>query len=202
MMVQPPLDTQAQKSGKVRQFQVDNGDAFRDYTPKIIRTSPRVQWGNSFWHETDFLVFLNVTINTVIGYVTVAAITYHYVKTTSFWRNHVKMTFWRYNDVIITSCVQWGPGTLSTHHTHCIWKIKALGSWWRHQMETFSALLALCAGNSPVPVNSPHKGQWRGALMFSLICAWIVNHRKAGDLRRHRAHYDVTVMLREVVVIL
>ena len=24
-------------------------------------------------------------------------------------------------------------------------------SWWRHQMETFSALLAICAGNSPVP---------------------------------------------------
>ena len=33
--------------------------------------------------------------------------------------------------------------------------------------------------------------------MFSLICAWIngwVNNREAGDLRRHRAHYDVTVM--------
>ena len=47
-------------------------------------------------------------------------------------------------------------------------------------------------------VNSPHKGQWRGALMFSLICAWIngwVNSRKAGDLRRHRAHYDVIVMI-------
>ena len=46
-------------------------------------------------------------------------------------------------------------------------------------------------------VNSPHKGQWRGALMFSLICAWInswVNNREAGDFRRHRAHYDVTVM--------
>ena len=46
-------------------------------------------------------------------------------------------------------------------------------------------------------VNSPHKGQWRGALMFSLICAWInawVNSREAGDLRCHRAHYDVTVM--------
>ena len=43
--------------------------------------------------------------------------------------------------------------------------------WWRHQIETFSALLALCAGNSPVTVNSPHKGQWRGTLMFSLICA-------------------------------
>ena len=47
------------------------------------------------------------------------------------------------------------------------------------------------------PVNSPHKGQWRGALMFSLICARIngwVNNREAGDLRRHRAHHDVTVM--------
>ena len=47
------------------------------------------------------------------------------------------------------------------------------------------------------PVNSPHKGQWRGALMFSLICVWIngwVNNREAGDLRRYRAHCDVTVM--------
>ena len=71
--------------------------------------------------------------------------------------------------------------------------------WWRHQMETFSALLAICAGNSPVPVNSPHKGQWRGALMFSLISAWIngwVNNREAGDLRCNRAHYHVIVMRR------
>ena len=47
------------------------------------------------------------------------------------------------------------------------------------------------------PMNSPHKGQWRGALMFSLICVWIngwVSNREAGDLRRHRAHYDVTVI--------
>ena len=70
-------------------------------------------------------------------------------------------------------------------------------AWWRHQMETFSALLALCAGNSSVTVNSSHKGQWRGALTFSLT--WVrmngwVNNREAGDLRRHRAHYDVTVM--------
>ena len=33
-------------------------------------------------------------------------------------------------------------------------------SWWRHQMETFSALLAICAGIHRSPVNSPHKGQW------------------------------------------
>ena len=47
------------------------------------------------------------------------------------------------------------------------------------------------------PVNSPHKGQWCGALMFSLICIWIngwVNNREAGDFRRYRAHYDVSVM--------
>ena len=70
-------------------------------------------------------------------------------------------------------------------------------TWWRHQMETFSALLAICAGNSPVPVTSPHKGQWRGALMFTLICARIngwVNNRETGDLRRFRAHYDVIAM--------
>ena len=71
----------------------------------------------------------------------------------------------------------------------------SLATWSRHQMETFSAWLAICAGNSPV--NSARKGQWRGALMFSLICVWIngwVNNREAGDLRRYRAHYDVTVM--------
>ena len=145
--------------------------------------------------------------------------------------------------------------------------------WWRHQMETFSTSLAICAGNSPAsgefpaqrpvtrsfgvffdlclnkrlskqswgwwfqtlsrplwrhrnalhdvfkgaaqfmctvyallrvavicyrsPVNSPHNGQWRGALMFTLICAringWVNNH-EVGNSRRHRAHYDVIVM--------
>ena len=38
--------------------------------------------------------------------------------------------------------------------------------WWCHQMETFTALLALCAGNLLSPVNSPHKGQWHRALVF------------------------------------
>ena len=49
------------------------------------------------------------------------------------------------------------------------------------------------------PVNSPNKGQWRGTLVFSFICAWIngwLNNRGAGDFRRHRAHYDVILMKR------
>ena len=54
------------------------------------------------------------------------------------------------------------------------------------------------------PVNSPHLGQWRGALMFSLVYAWIngwVNNRGAGDLRRHRVHYDVMVMLLQNIIV-
>ena len=64
---------------------------------------------------------------------------------------------------------------------------------WKH----FPRYWPFARGIHRSPVNSPHKGQWRGALMYSLICAWIadwVNNREAGDLRRHRAHYGVTVM--------
>ena len=65
---------------------------------------------------------------------------------------------------------------------------------WKH----FPRYWPFVRGIHRSPVNSPHKGQWRGALMFSLICARInglVNNREAGDLRRHRPHYDVIVML-------
>ena len=70
---------------------------------------------------------------------------------------------------------------------------ETLNIWWRHLLETFSALLALCAGTSAVTKNSPHKGQWRGAVMFSLICAWTNGWVNASDFRRHRGHYDVTL---------
>ena len=44
--------------------------------------------------------------------------------------------------------------------------------WWRHQMETFSALLALCAGNSPVSGEFPSQKSSNAELCyFSLICA-------------------------------
>ena len=65
---------------------------------------------------------------------------------------------------------------------------------WKH----FPRNWPLVRGIHRSPVNSPHKGQWRGALMFSLICVWIngwVNNHEAADFRRYRAHYDVIVML-------
>ena len=70
---------------------------------------------------------------------------------------------------------------------------------WKH----FPRYRPLVRGIYRSPVNSPHKGQWCGALMFSLMRAWIngwVNNREAGDLRDHRAHYDVTVMCVYILV--
>ena len=64
---------------------------------------------------------------------------------------------------------------------------------WKH----FTRYWSFVRGIHRSPVNSPHKGQWRWALMFSLISAQIngwVNNREAGDLRHHRAHYDVIIM--------
>ena len=64
---------------------------------------------------------------------------------------------------------------------------------WKH----FPHYLPFVRGIHRSPVNVPHKGQWRKALMFSLICdrrnGW-VNNRDADDLRRHHAHYDVIMM--------
>ena len=64
---------------------------------------------------------------------------------------------------------------------------------WKH----FPRYWPFVQGIHRSPVNSSHKGQWRGALIFSFISTSIngrINNRKAGDLRRNRVHYDVTVM--------
>ena len=66
-------------------------------------------------------------------------------------------------------------------------------------METFSALLANCVGNSPVPGEFPAQRPVKRSfdVFFDLhrINGW-GNNGEAGNLRRHRAHYDVTVMER------
>ena len=64
---------------------------------------------------------------------------------------------------------------------------------WKH----FPRYWPFVRGIHRSPVNSPHKRQWRGAVIFSLICARIngwVNNLEAGNLRRYRAHCDVIVM--------
>ena len=69
---------------------------------------------------------------------------------------------------------------------------------WKH----FPRYWPFVRGIHRSPVNSPHKGQWRGALMFSVICTWIngwANNREAGDLRRHRVHFDVTLMVATIL---
>ena len=75
-------------------------------------------------------------------------------------------------------------------------------NFWKHndvlQWKHFPRNKPFVGGIYRSPVNSPHKGQWHGALVFSLICVWIngwVNNHKAGDLRRYRSHYDVIVMI-------
>ena len=118
--------------------------------------------------------------------------------------NSLEWGSWDFVDVL-NILQEWPNCVIVAQHTKPSWeyigktfdRLRLVVTWWRHQMETFSALLALCTGNSPVPVISPHKGQRREALGFCLICAWTdgwVNNRDAGDLRHYRAHYDVTVM--------
>ena len=66
-----------------------------------------------------------------------------------------------------------------------------IDSWWRHQSETFSALLSLFARNSSVTVEFP--SQWAVTRGFKVNGC--VNNCEVGDLRRHRTHFYVTVML-------
>ena len=84
--------------------------------------------------------------------------------------------------------------------TPCLWERLLTGTChddvikWNH----FQRYWPFVRGIHRSPVNSPHKGQWRGVLMFSFIRAWLncwISNREAGDLRRHRTHYDVSVMM-------
>ena len=96
-------------------------------------------------------------------------------------------TPWRSCNVYVMTDITWRVSTLNMlqHHDDVI-KWKRFPRHWPFVWEIHRS-----------PVNSTHKGQWRGALMLSLMSAWIngwVNNREADDLRCHCAHYDVTEM--------
>ena len=99
-------------------------------------------------------------------------------------------------DIDIWSCKKPGRAPLSMALSLCAWNIPVHDDVikWKHFLRYWPFVWVIHRS----PMNSPHKGQLCGALMFSLICAWTngcVNNRDAGDLRRHRSHYDVTVMM-------
>ena len=103
----------------------------------------------------------------------------------------------RFNaQVIVMKCISWWR---FIHHVQ-------MTSWTSHddviKWKHFPRYWPFVRGIHRSPVNSPHKGQWRGALMFSLISTRLngwVNNDEAGDLRWYRAHYDVTVMLDKII---
>ena len=104
-------------------------------------------------------------------------------------------------DVKKCSAHQLDLRSLSTFITTQL-QFPCLPSLWQDMMTssngyTFSALLAFCAGNSPVPGEFPAQRPVTRSFDVSLICVGInggVNNREAGDLRRYPAHSDVTVM--------
>ena len=118
-----------------------------------------------------------------------------FIPTTLSWSclHHVRQRtlYTRRYIAIVKRCVMW----------KCNWSIASEAHYdiikWKH----FPRYWPFVRGIHHRPENSLHKCQWHGTLMFSLICAWTngwVNTRDAGDLRHHRARYDVNVMnLRE-----
>ena len=90
---------------------------------------------------------------------------------------------------------QWGMGKTRCLDLRCVSSECPMMT--SSNRNIFSCYWPFVRGIHRSPVNSPHKGQWRAALIFSLVFVWInawVNTREAGDLRRHRTHYDVIVM--------
>ena len=112
--------------------------------------------------------------------------------------------------ILLSDCWSCYPGNLSYYQVsvvhlkieieHPYMKATATGSPMHDgniKLKYFPRYWPAMRGSHRSPVDSPHKKQWHRALMFSLICAWTngwANNRNAGVWRRHRLHYDVTVM--------
>ena len=81
--------------------------------------------------------------------------------------------------------------------TPCLGLKKFDTPWRSHQMKHFPRYWSSVRGIHRSPMDSPHKGQCREALIFALICAWTngeANNQDSSDLRRHLSHYDIILM--------
>ena len=111
----------------------------------------------------------------------------------------VLMMSYRWCERITLGCNQptWVECDPIMIRTNGLWWVQT--AWWRHHMETFSTLLAICAGNSAVAGEFPPKRPvTRSFDVFFHLC---LNKRlsktnigEVGDLKSHRTHYDVIVM--------
>ena len=115
-----------------------------------------------------------------------------FLVTSNFISCHDVMKWWHRSSLVVILA-------RPSHFNPCgplIYQPCIFNSWWRHQMEIFSALLALCAGNSPMTGEFPAQRASNAELwcfLWSVNKRWS-NNREDGGLRRHRAHYDATIM--------
>ena len=113
---------------------------------------------------------------------------------------------WRSNyiphETVNTITYPWRDQSIYFEKGHQAIRQQQLWNVWEHddviKWKHFPRYSSFVRGNHRSSVDSPHKGHRCGALMFSLIWARIngwTNNRDAGEFRRHRTHYDVTVMM-------
>ena len=142
-------------------------------TLTISRTSSRVT-GDLRRHDTHLLLQTHMD-------------TYVRIHTNTRTHTHTHTHMYRQYDACVSISLQ----VLAT------WTLSLVTPCWRHHMEWFSALLAICAGNSPVTGEFPAQRPVTRSFDVFFDLRWIngwVNNGEAGDLRRHRAHYGVIVM--------
>ena len=168
---------------------------FHCYQSLILR--PKLTGRQLFYSDKNMCILVQVSLKFVS-----MTIDYHIFKNTAIptlWRHlimarnssDVKEKQLKKETTAVSQCFpiilpKRHEGDTSQHHDDVI--------KWKH----FPRYWPLVQGIHRSPVNSLHKGQWRGALRLSLIFVWIngwENNREAGDLRRYRAHYYVIVMM-------
>ena len=137
---------------------------------------------NFFYRENELRVFVQ-------QYIVQLPFFNHQMTSCAVFFVNVMIVYFKIKNVIGWRCVSW---SLKPNHDDV--------SKWKH----FPRYWPFVRGIHRSPVNSPHKDQWRGTLMFSLICTRIncwINNREAGDLKHHRAHYDVIAMHHQLMFI-